>query len=76
MKRILLLGVPLFSLFTMILLMTIFPQLQIGDIEVTNADREWTAELAQWATSSTPDEFKQKLAARWTPIIGLATLRV
>jgi len=26
----------------------IFPQLQIGDIEVTNADREWVGELAQW----------------------------
>jgi hypothetical protein len=27
----------------------IFPQLQIGDIEVTGADQEWTSELAQWA---------------------------
>jgi hypothetical protein len=26
----------------------IFPRLQVGDIEVTSADREWVAELAQW----------------------------
>jgi len=27
----------------------IFPQLQVGDIEVSGADRDWIAELAQWA---------------------------
>jgi hypothetical protein len=27
----------------------IFPKLEIGDIEVAGADREWTTELAQWA---------------------------
>jgi hypothetical protein len=29
----------------------IFPQLQIGDIEVLNADLQWTEELAQWANA-------------------------